>query len=182
MPNFVKTIQIRQMVIGFILTFLTGVPAVAQPDYSGLVLTESQKNILAKFEERGMSDEKLLVVANSFHQSNTKTGPIERPSYSFHEMITVAQWARGGAISAFAEQAGYTFDQKGYMAECPNIALFNFGRATGTAYMPIDVLIYFNRDMYGLERTYGQERAKFIPLFLAMAKESKMEKYLTPQP
>lgn len=62
------------------------------------------------------------------------------PPHTYEDLQEVSKWAAGGAFYSFAKNANYFFDREAYNRDNPNLALFNFGRATGTSCLEIDVL------------------------------------------
>ncbi len=108
-------------------------------DFSQYDLIETQLEVMLKLEERGYSDEKLHHIANLFEKANRK--PAEYiPPHTKEELQAVTDWATIAAFSAYAHFAGARFKAIEYNEDCPNRALFNFGRATGIEHLRVDVI------------------------------------------
>jgi hypothetical protein len=72
----------------------------------------------------------------------------------------ISHWAMGGAFSTFAEQAGVVFDSQSFLEDCPDIGVFNFGRATATSCMDVDVLTSFISVAHVLQNYYSRSLQK----------------------
>ena len=89
---------------------------------------------------------KLLVIVLVLLGSSITWGAADRceesyvPPHTLEDLQDVSVWATGGAFYFYAEEAGYCFDRVAYNNDNPYLALFNFGRATGTSCLNIDVL------------------------------------------
>ena len=62
------------------------------------------------------------------------------PPYDLQLLDDVKAWAMGGAFAINAKRAEVAFDKKAYLEEVPYMAIFNFGRATGTSCLEVDIL------------------------------------------
>lgn len=151
-------------------------------DISSYSLNEKQIKILRNFEESGKYDEEWLHnFAKAMHNHNERQANRPReyiPPYTQEELYETILWARGGAFSSFADYAGYEFLGELYRADCPNVGLFRFGRATGTEYIEIDVMKEAINTSYYLQNLLAKEPEGFEQLFFELAVEYKMDKYL----
>ena len=123
-----------------LLLTLTSI-ASAKIDFSQFELTEKQRGLLERLEKRGIKTDVLIRFAKSLEREN-REGPRQEyiPPPTPAQLEEVVHWAKGGAFAGAAARAGYRFDFEAYEEDCPNLALFNFGRATATQYLCQDVL------------------------------------------
>lgn len=82
----------------------------------------------------------LILLGSSSSWGMSKCEENYVPPHTFQDLQEVKAWATGGAFYFYAKQAGYSFNKKAYNEDNPYLALFNFGRATGTTCLEIDVL------------------------------------------
>ncbi len=132
----------------------------------------------------------LLLSQNSFSGYENKC-PGYAPDHSWEDLNAVTAWAAGKAFARYAEKAGFDFDMEAYMADTPHWALFNFGRATGTSCLTVDVLSLFMNLDYGLAVYYSKTfvdgappklvDATFKKEFVRLAEMYGFDIYLTPQ-
>lgn len=147
---------------------------------SSFTLTELQIQLLTKWDEEKRFDrEKLIKFAKAYEKHNLKP-KIYVPPHTFAELSEVMSWAEGGAFAAFAEFAGFAFDNKAYLADCPNWQLFTFGRATATEFLQMDVLLLALQTTGSLQMTYAHHPEKFREIFLKLAKQKGFDIYLIP--
>lgn len=110
------------------------------------------------------------------------------PPHTREELEAVRKWAIGAAFNIYAKHSHFTWDQAAYVADVPNQALFNFGFATATSCLDLDVLqFYFGAEAHFvslLRKLDGlnpvEARIQFSEAFLAIATAYGMEKYLQP--
>jgi hypothetical protein len=125
----------------FILSF-----AQATIGFSQFDLKPHQLRLLKKQESLGKGDAYLLSMARGFVLYNTTGNSSEHPEqeyippHSLEDLMAIQQWAKGAALFSFLEYTEFEFLGEVYRSDCPNWALFNFGRATGTIYLKLDVL------------------------------------------
>ncbi len=107
------------------------------------------------------------------------------PPYTMEVLQEVQNWAMGGAFSVHAENVGVEFDRTTYMQDCPNLALFNFGRATATQCLEVDVLNSYASAVWVLDNYYRkslsqdpEERVNFQEVYLEKAEEWGFSQYL----
>jgi len=166
----------------FFFTFTTANAAV---DLSIYDLKPHQIRLLKKLEERGYSDEKIQRMAQNFEDYNLN-GPADRdeyiPPHTWEELTSVQDWAAGASFSAFASQAGVNFDNEAYRNDCPNWALFNFGRATGTEFIKVDVLLKAINMSYALQQYFAkdesEEKSEFKKQYFRLLLVSGFDKYI----
>lgn len=116
------------------------VSAYADFPYEDYDLTEEQRDLIERLIQRGLDDELLHRLARNMEQQNNPPPPTYSPPHTWDELMAVVNWAEGGAFSSYASYAGVEFDGATYWNDCPNQALFNFGRATATQHLRVDVL------------------------------------------
>lgn len=146
-------------------------------DVDAYELTDSQRALLLRLHKKGLSEQTLEDAARKMEAANRRP-PVYVPAHTQQELEAVTDWAVGGAYRSFAKDAGVEFDYASYMADCPNLALFNFGRATGTAHLRHDVLIKFTSVVFALSRALARGQEGFRETYLSMARESGFGKYL----
>lgn len=119
----------------------------AEVDLSSYNLTTEQIKIIRKLEAKGsLSDKVLIKLAKASQKHNEKE--IEYiPPHTIEQLEQVKAWAIGGVIQSYAKRAGLDFNNKAYMDNYPvyiegkpNMALFNFGLATGDEFFEIDIM------------------------------------------
>ncbi len=156
----------------------------ANIDLSGYSLKENQIKILRDFEAKGKySEDWLYQLAEAMHNNNRREAQRQNmyiPSYTQDELEATLAWARGGAFSAYADFAGFSFDGESYRADCPNVALFRFGRASGTEFIPVDVMRDATNTAYHLQQLYIKDKENFGVSFMELAKKYGMARYLKP--
>jgi len=171
------------ILIFFLLSLVYIGTAVAAVDYSGFELKPHQISLLKKLEAKGKDEAYLLKMAKGFHLYNTTGSSTEEeeteyiPPHTDEELKEVQQWAKGGAFSAFLSYTKLSFDSKSYQADCPNWALFNFGRATGVEYLKRDVLKGAINMMSELQYHYAKDSENFQEKFLELAKREGLGAY-----
>ncbi len=131
----------------------------------------------------------LMLSQNSFSKYENKC-PGQAPDHTWQDVMNVTYWAAGKAFANYAEKAGYTFDMQAYMEDSPHWALFNFGRATATACLTVDVLGVYLQTEYALSVYYHKSIAEGEPPaflntefkneFLRLAEDRGFDVYLTP--
>lgn len=109
------------------------------------------------------------------------------PPHTTEELLEVRTWAIGGAFIQFADEAGYTFDSAAYMADAPNIALFNFGMVTNTTCLELDVMTGFFSAMTHLAQVWQKHKdpntpkeMSFQEAYTRIATSYGFDKYLAP--
>ncbi len=78
------------------------------------------------------------------------------PEYTIDLLQEIDHWSMGGAFSSHARNAGVRFDSEAFIADCPDRAVFNFGRATATNCLEVDVLRGFASAIWVLDNYYRQ--------------------------
>lgn len=158
--------------------------AMAAVDFTQFELKPHQLQLLKKLEAKGKSEEYLIKMAKGFHLYNTtgsSTPPQETeyiPPHTREDLENVIQWAKGGALSAFLNFTPFDFDYENYKSDCPSWALFNFGRATGTEHLDLDVLDGAIRLSTELQFRLNEGLDEFPGKFLEIAEREGFLKYL----
>lgn len=173
----------KTLLIALVFGMMT--QAQAAVDLSQYNLKPHQITLLKKLEAKGYSDEKIRNMAENFQNYNLN-GPRDRdeyvPPHTWQELMDVTDWAAGASFSGFAQYAGVDFDNEAYRNDCPNWALFNFGRATGTEYIKIDVLAKAINLSYALQQYYSrdesEDKSNFKKEYFRLLKEYNFEQYL----
>ncbi len=165
-----------------LMLVLTSTLAHALVDLSAYDLKPSQIEIIRRFEASGKyTEEFLLKFASAAHNQNIKDEQRANtyiPPYTSEELELTIKWARGGAFAAFADYAGYRFLGEAYRADCPNVGLFRFGRATGTEFISQDVMREAINQSYALQNYYSGQREEFADLFIKDAIRFGFDIYL----
>lgn len=173
-----------RLIATFLAFLFVSLPVLAlAPDWlENYTLSATQIRILTNWAEKGtFSDEKLIALAQKLHENNLKPKPYV-PPHTFAELNEVMHWAQGGAFATFAQFAGFSFDNKDYNADCPNRVLFNFGMATGTTYLQLDVMMLTGQTFGSLQMMYSHHPDTFPEKFLQLATSRGFDIYLEPQP
>ncbi len=171
------------ILIFFLLSLIYIGTAVAAMDYSDFDLKPHQLSLLVKLEAKGKDEAYLLKMAKGFHLYNTTGSSTEEqeteyiPPHTDADLLAVQQWAKGGAFSSFLSFTNLSFDSESYRADCPDWAVFNFGRATGMEYLKRDVLKGAINMMSELQYHYANNRDGFEQKFLELAKREGFESY-----
>ncbi len=166
--------KILLLLFAFALVTSTGHAAI---DLESYPLTEKQKKTGRLLIEHGASDELVLKYINAC--LNSKPAPsIYIPPHTQDELSAVQRWAGIGAFASFADSAGYEFDRKRYLDDCPNWAIFNFGRQTGMTYLKVDVTQSFIGITYGLQQSLSKNPGAFPEIFWKFAINTGADKYL----
>ncbi|NQZ01186.1 MAG: hypothetical protein HRT45_11025 [Bdellovibrionales bacterium] len=109
------------------------------------------------------------------------------PVHSRELLRRVQDWAVGDAFFTQANYAGFDFDHDQYLVDNPHQGLFNFGMATVTTCLEVDVITPALSMQHSLkvlknnvesEGAAGQER--FAEVFYQTAVELGFDIYLTP--
>ena len=157
----------------------------AAVDLSQYNLKPHQITLLKKLEAKGYSDEKIKNMAENFQNYNVNGSRARDeyiPPHTWQELMDVTDWAAGASFSNFARYAEVEFDNEAYRNDCPNWALFNFGRATGTEYIKIDVFTKAMNLSYALQQYYSRDESKdkfnFKKEYFRLLKEYNFEQYL----
>lgn len=168
-------------ILGLFLLFI--ITAQAALDFSSYDLNSNQVRLLEKMETSGKyTEEYILNLAQTMHdarvnpQRNTRSEYI--PPYTEQELEDTIEWARGGAFAAYASYAGMKFIGEDYRADCPNVALFNFGRATGTEFIKRDILKEAINMSHFLQVNFAKDKENFPQFFLEQARKYGFAKYL----
>jgi hypothetical protein len=167
----------HKLLITFIITSFATFSALAFDYNEWSDLTEVQIASIKKMEARGVKESTLIAVAKASRKRNNRHREYI-PPHTQEELIQVQFWAQGDALLPFAELLGYTFDKKTYKEDCPNWAIFGFGKATATQYIKIDVLSLHSKLQYALHIYFTQHPETFEGRFLKIAEELDMMKYL----
>lgn len=172
----------------FVLIFLIALVqqgAKAAVDLSIYELKDHQLRLLRKLEDRGLrTEDEIIQLAISFDQQNRGVDVQDEPNeyippHSRELLEEIKAWAAGGAFSAFAKYAGYQLDGESYRADCPDWAVFNFGRATGTQFLKVDILSSAISYSDVLQRKYANSPETFSREFKSLALDAGMFKYFT---
>ncbi|TNE97620.1 MAG: hypothetical protein EP326_11170 [Deltaproteobacteria bacterium] len=167
------------------LALLTSISAFSAVDLDNYQLKPHQISLLKKLEAKGWSDDKIRDMAEKFEDYNLN-GPADRneyiPPHTWQDLMNVTDWAAGASFSAFAKQAGVTFDNASYWEDCPNKALFNFGRATGTQYLRVDVLVKVSSLSYALQQYFARDtssdKSEFKKHYFRLLETYHFEQYV----
>ena len=108
------------------------------------------------------------------------------PEYELSDLIEVQTWAAIGVFVINAEEAGVEFDRSAYLDDCPSWILFNFGRATATSCLEVDVLSSYislawafqNKKRNLVHLATSGKKESFREFYLKKAKESGALKYI----
>jgi hypothetical protein len=163
----------------FALTLIFCFQVYALIDLSQYHLTEKQIEIFRTFEAKEKySQEFLLKLAQAMHNSNIKKD-IYIPPYTEQELEETIKWARGGAFAAYASFAGMVFDGESYRDDCPNVALFRFGQASGTEFIPQDVMKEAINQSHYFQVLYSRNKEDFQQSFIEEARRYGFIQYLS---
>ena len=148
-------------------------------DCSSYDLTEKQKAYLEKMSAQGKADSELVALARAFEKSNH---PVEVyiPPYKKGDIEAVTRWAIGSAYYSFAKVAGFEFDRKAYMADCPNLPLFGFGLYTGSTYLRADVMAQNLNVAWHLSYLLNKDKDRFREEYLHLIQATEFLKHLSP--
>lgn len=161
------------------LFLLTASVAHGKVDFSKYTLTAKQIELIERLEKRGFSDAELSKLAQSFERSNTRPA-VYVPKHTPADLEAVSAWAEGGAFASFAVDANIKFDRAAYFRDCPNWALFNFGRANATEHLGVDVLWKFTNTLVNLNSALVKRRASFRQEYLEYIRPTEFAKYVDP--
>lgn len=154
----------------------------AKVDLSSFELTPEQIRSIRKIEATGKRSEQwLLDFAATIEHSNIQRRnhhDMYIPPFTQQLIFDIQNWAVGGSFSSYANEAGVTFDGDAYNKDCPDWAVFNFGRATGTKYLKADVLQLFFGESYLLGQSYAQNPENFKKVYLEEAKRRGFDIYI----
>lgn len=115
------------------------------------------------------------------------------PPHNEEELVAVQSWAVGAAFNIYSRYTNYQWDQKAYVNDNPNPALFNFGLVTATTCLPMDVLqLYVSADYHFASVLSRAKQIKdkkeafkafkdFNKIFLSLAETYGMDRYLVPK-
>jgi hypothetical protein len=152
----------------FLILVITPI-AQAEVDLTEFDLTPSQTEIIRRFEATGKyTDEFIINFARASHNHNiTQARRANRyiPPYTAEELTATIAWARGGAFASYASFAGYRFLGESYRADCPNVGLFRFGQASGTEFIPQDVMREAINQSHALQTLFSKDPEKFREAF-----------------
>lgn len=168
----------------FLLTvlFLCSTTAFAEIDLISYNLTPSQIEIIRKFEASGKYTEEFLTgfarAAQNHNIAQDRRANMYIPPYTSAELTATIAWARGGAFAAFADFAGYRFLGEAYRNDCPNVGLFRFGQASGTEYIPQDVMREAINQSHMLQSLYSRDPENFRQAFYDEAVRFGFDIYL----
>ncbi len=110
------------------------------------------------------------------------------PSHTDEDLYTISRWAIGLAYANHAEKAGFVFNNKTYNEDNPHPELsrigfyahtscFKYFDILGECFSKMWELNYFYRMSLGSGIESGES---FSEVFFRMARESKMDQYLSP--
>jgi hypothetical protein len=128
--------------------------------------------------DRGIEDHLILKLIENMLRGDQRPS-VYIPEHTALELRQVVIWAEGGAFNAFARYAGIDFDLQTYLNDCPNMAIFNFGRATATAHLSTDVLQLFNGRLHQLELLRARQTPdEFRESYLRLIKNTSHYQYI----
>lgn len=166
-------------ILAVVLLGISGGSLYAQVDYSGYDLTEAQLALLDRLEQRGFTDEQLINAAETFERSNQPQPETYIPPHTPEELDLVYQWAKGGAYLTFARDAGVEFDRDAFLADCPNVALFQFGKASGTEFLSRDVMLGYYNTAYMLNMLLVKStKEEFQKKYMELISKTEFAKYI----
>lgn len=145
-------------------------------DFSQYELTAEQLDLVQRLEKRGVADEILVKFINSLNAE--KAPSIFIPPHTAEDLEAVTVWAEGGAYRSFAKDAGIEFDFHAYMKDCPDLALFGFGRTTGIQYLRNDVLQIFSNTVFKLNAILLANPSRFREAYLQEIQGTQFAKYV----
>jgi len=141
-------------------------------------LSDEHRALIQRLIDRGIEDHLILKLIENIQRGNQR--PIVYiPEHTALELQQVVIWAEGGAFNAFARYADVEFDLQSYLEDCPNMAIFNFGRATATAHLSTDVLRLFNGRVHQLELMRARQTPQeFRESYLRLIKNTIHSQYI----
>lgn len=109
------------------------------------------------------------------------------PVHSRELLQRVQNWARGLVLGGFAELAGYEFDFEAHDADVPHRGLYNFGFATATNCLEIDVItkaVSLRIELRVLAMSLAAEDMETAPdrfreIYTQLAEELEFSQYLS---
>ena len=109
------------------------------------------------------------------------------PVHSRELLQRVQHWALGIALARYSNLAGYHFDRELYDQDVPHRGLFNFGFATVTNCLEVDVIskaVGLNHQLRFLALSLAEEDAESAPerfreFYSELAEELGFSKYLS---
>ena len=112
------------------------------------------------------------------------------PPHDPEQLQDVVHWASVAAFARYAGAAGFRFDRKSYYQDTPNRALFNFGLATATNCLNVDVAMEYvslENHLGTVHRRYQQPNyassakyQSFTEIFVYLAESFGADQYLIP--
>lgn len=172
-------IALKFLIAALLVGSLGKVAFAAGVDYSSYELTESQLQLLDRLKERGFTEEQLRKAAETFEKSNRPQPEVYIPEHTWEELLLVTEWAKGGAYLGFAHDAGLEFDREAYLEDCPNVALFQFGKASGTEFLRSDVMTGYYNTAYMLGLLQAKlSKEEFRQRYLELIEQTPFAKYL----
>lgn len=168
-----------KIIITFLITLLISTSQVmgSAIDFDQFDLTPQQREVLLRLEQRGIDRDVLLQTAQAFENSNRPSN-VYIPDHTQELLFDLSRWAQGEAFSAFAKRAGFEFDYRAYLDDCPSWEVFNFARATGTAYIQHDVLNQYANMYYALANAHTRSPETFSDVYQDFIKRARLEHYL----
>lgn len=170
----------RTIAVLFITALLLPIQSFADMDLAAYDLNQKQVELIRKLEAKGTDPTVLKGFAEALQRDNQKK-QMYIPPYTQEDLYGVTDWAVGAVFRIHAENAGYVFDYQAYMADCPNIAIFNFGRATGMTVLNHDVLAKFINVLYAMDLAHARDPENFVAYYKNALENSEFKKYLTPK-
>lgn len=166
----------------FLILLICALNTFAAIDFDQYQLTQVQLDLLISMEKKGKYPESTLIkMAESFQRHNLKPQrDVYIPPYTEDELWATLRWAKGGAFASFADYAGFSFDGESYRADCPNVGLFRFARATGTEFIKFDIMKDAINVSYFLQQRYARDPENFKEVFITEAKKQGFFQYLHP--
>ncbi len=152
-------------------------------------LTPEQIKIIRKLEAKGtVSEETLIKLAKASQKHNEKKNEYV-PEHTFEQLEQVRDWAVGSIFQSYTKELDLNFDGKAYMESYPvrlesgepNMALFNFGLATGDEYFEIDIMtLSLSLQSTLAQAKQGMSSLEFKDFFIELAKAHHMYKFIDP--
>lgn len=161
------------------LLLLSGTISASSIDFDQFDLTEEQKEVLMRLEERGVEHSAIIRAARALERHN-RGRDVYIPDHTWAEITELQHWATGEAFSDFATRAGVEFDRKRYLEDCPNWELFNFLRATGNEHIRnANVLVIYEQTFFALNYYWNNlPSLEFQEKYLEMIQRTQHIKYL----
>jgi len=176
--RYIKAVKQTLFLIFILVTLLESLHAINLESYD---LTDSQKELMRRFEKRGYDDVKLHKFAAIFERANQSTSEDQYiPPYKKEDLEALRQWAKGDNFYFYKDIVGISFDKKRYIKDCPNWALFGFLKASGTEFISFDVMTGNINMKFTLAYAFkNEDEDTFKETFFRLAEKNGFLKYMT---